>query len=104
MKPVSLFLLAVYLMLVQAEDFAGRTFGFGQSHSALQHAHHGHGLPPAVTSTKLSMCISTIHPAVRAAWCRYCARCIKRAHGPSPDVPRRQGSREHPGTHCAAEV
>ncbi|XP_037276551.2 uncharacterized protein LOC119169616 [Rhipicephalus microplus] len=46
MKPVSLFLLAVYLLVVQAEDLAGRTFGFGQSHPALQHAHHGHGMSP----------------------------------------------------------
>ncbi|KAH8026739.1 hypothetical protein HPB51_024238 [Rhipicephalus microplus] len=46
MKPVSLFLLAVYLLVVQAEDSAGRTFGFGQSHPALQHAHHGHGMSP----------------------------------------------------------
>ncbi|KAL1422589.1 hypothetical protein MTO96_021997 [Rhipicephalus appendiculatus] len=44
MKPVSLFLLAVCLLAVQAEDLAGRTFGFGQSHPALQHAHHGHGM------------------------------------------------------------
>ncbi|XP_037507124.1 mucin-2 [Rhipicephalus sanguineus] len=44
MKPVSLFLLAVCLLAVQAEDLAGRTFDFGQIHPALQHAHHGHGM------------------------------------------------------------
>ncbi|XP_037567905.2 mucin-5AC isoform X1 [Dermacentor silvarum] len=44
MKPVSLFVLAVCLLAVQAQDLASRTFGFVHRHPALLQGHHGYSM------------------------------------------------------------